>query len=123
VTFRVKAAQKAISSSPPQVKTLVGNLEDMMVDDYDPQNCDGHRSSLDCILDDFLSQAVTIPPNCSTLDNTHKRLWTETSCPLEKTNQSSFIGRCAQQAHVLLPYGSSFIVSWGKVIDWLKSSR
>jgi len=120
VTFRVKT-QKTISNSPPQVNKRVGNLQDIMMEEYDPQNCDGRRT--ECILDEFLSQAVTIPQNSSTLDTSHKRLWTASSNPIEKANQASFIGRCAQQAHVLLPYGSSFIVSWGKVVDWLKSSR
>jgi len=104
---------------PPQVTKCVSNLQERMLEDYDPQNQDvfnhkRRRSSTEQFVESFLSQAVALPEE------------DEDQNYIVHTNQprSGFLGRCAQQAQAFLPtYGAYVTVSLGKVVDWLKSAR
>jgi len=99
---------------PPQVtKFGVNNLQERMLEDYDPKNKDYYNQrSTEDFVESFLSQAVTIPKEDD-----------EDLTPHSSQPQSGFLGRCAHQAQVFLPVYTTVTVSLGKVVDWLKSAR
>jgi len=117
IHFRVK---RKSGLYPPQVKKFgVSNLQERMLEDYDPQNKEYNpkrrRSSTDEFVESFLSQAVTLPT-----DDENPTHFSNNSI----ITRSGFLDRCAQQAHAFMPLHIPVVtVSLGKVADWLKSVR
>jgi len=118
IHFRVK---RKSGLYPPQVKKFgVSNLQERMLEDYDPQNKEYNlkrrRSSTDEFVESFLSQAVTLPTD----DDNNPTHFSNNSA----ITRSGFLDRCAQQAHAFMPLHIPVVtVSLGKVADWLKSVR
>jgi len=121
IHFRLKRKSGAV---PPQVTKCVNNLQERMVEDYDPQiavystNLKRRRSSTDEFFEAFLSQAVSLPKDDKDL--------------LELNNTSANANSTADPSPVVLPerstqpscsYGTYLTVSLAKVVDWLKSAR